>query len=140
MPTGETEQHMPTGDTGQGTRAQNLPCGPVAETLHSQCRGLGSIPGQGTRSHMPQLKIPCASTKNNVLHSATKSSQVTARKDPNTARMRQDSASATKTRHSQKKGGEGEKKMPGHSINLHNCMETYHDLKTKSLVKNKITI
>ena len=25
--------------------------------------GLGSIPGQGTRSHMPQLKILCAATK-----------------------------------------------------------------------------
>ena len=25
--------------------------------------GLGSIPGQGTRSHMPQLKIPCPTTK-----------------------------------------------------------------------------
>ena len=24
--------------------------------------GPGSIPGQGTRSHMPQLKIPCAAT------------------------------------------------------------------------------
>ena len=23
----------------------------------------GSIPGHGTRSHMPQLKIPCATTK-----------------------------------------------------------------------------
>ena len=24
--------------------------------------GLGSIPGHGTRSHIPQLKIPCATT------------------------------------------------------------------------------
>ena len=31
----------------------DLPGGPVA-SLHSQC--LGSIPGQGTRSHMLQLK------------------------------------------------------------------------------------
>ena len=26
--------------------------------LHSQCRGLSSVPGWGTRSHMPQLKDP----------------------------------------------------------------------------------
>ena len=32
--------------------------------------GPGSIPGQGTRSHMPQLKIPHAATKN--LHVITK--------------------------------------------------------------------
>ena len=25
--------------------------------------GPGSVPGQGTRSHMPQLKISCATTK-----------------------------------------------------------------------------
>ena len=32
--------------------------GPVTKTLGSQCVGaLGLIPGQGTRSHMPQLKI-----------------------------------------------------------------------------------
>ena len=33
-----------------------LPDGPVAKPLRSQCRGLGSPPGQGTRFHMPQLK------------------------------------------------------------------------------------
>ena len=27
---------------------------------HSSAGALGSTPGQGTRSHMPQLKIPCA--------------------------------------------------------------------------------
>ena len=32
--------------------------------------GLGSIPGQGTRPHMPQLQIPRAATKN--LHVVTK--------------------------------------------------------------------
>ena len=32
--------------------------------LHAPNAGAqGSIPGQGTRSHMPQLKIPCAATK-----------------------------------------------------------------------------
>ena len=51
----------------------DFPGGPVAKTLHSQCRGLGSVPGQGTRSHMPQLrihtlqqKILCAITKTEV--------------------------------------------------------------------------
>ena len=28
-----------------------------------KCRGLGSVPSQGTRSHMLQLKIPHAATK-----------------------------------------------------------------------------
>ena len=37
--------------------------GPVAKTLCSQCRGLGSIPGQGTGFHMLQLKIPSATAK-----------------------------------------------------------------------------
>ena len=32
----------------------DLPGGPVAKSSHSQC--LGSIPGQGTRSHKLQLK------------------------------------------------------------------------------------
>ena len=32
----------------------DLPAGPVAKSSHSQC--LGFIPGQGTRSHMLQLK------------------------------------------------------------------------------------
>ena len=31
--------------------------GPVAKTLCSQWRGLGSILGQGTRSHMPELRV-----------------------------------------------------------------------------------
>ena len=39
--------------------------GPVAKTHRSQCRGLGSIPIQGIRSHMSQqkLKILCAIAK-----------------------------------------------------------------------------
>ena len=36
---------------------------PVAENLHSQCRGPCSITVQGTRFHMPQLKIPYATMK-----------------------------------------------------------------------------
>ena len=38
---------------------RDFPGGPVAKTPCSQCRGLGSTPGQGTRSHMLQLR-PCA--------------------------------------------------------------------------------
>ena len=30
---------------------------PVAKTPHSKAGGLGSLPGQGTRSHMPQLRV-----------------------------------------------------------------------------------
>ena len=43
-----------------------LSCGPVVRwlRLHSpNAGGPGSIPGQGTRSHMPQLKVPHAATK-----------------------------------------------------------------------------
>ena len=32
--------------------------GPVAKPPSSQFRGLGSIPSRGTRSHMPQLRVP----------------------------------------------------------------------------------
>ena len=35
----------------------------VAKTPCSHCRVPGSIPCQGTRSHVVQLKIPCAATK-----------------------------------------------------------------------------
>ena len=44
--------------SGQG---RAFPGGPVAKTLCSQCRGPGSISGQGTRSYVSQL-----------LHAATK--------------------------------------------------------------------
>ena len=37
--------------------------GPQANTPCFQWRGLDLIPGQGTRSHMMQLKIPHAATK-----------------------------------------------------------------------------
>ena len=37
--------------------------GPVVKTPCSQCRGAGYIPGQETRSHMPQLKPGAAKTK-----------------------------------------------------------------------------
>ena len=50
---------------------RDFPGASVAKTPYSQCRGLVSIPGQGTRPcmlqlkrfHMPQLKVPQAATK-----------------------------------------------------------------------------
>ena len=36
---------------------QDFPGGPENKTPSSQWEGLGSIPGQGTRSHMPQLRV-----------------------------------------------------------------------------------
>ena len=49
---------------------RDFPGGPVAETLSSQCRGPGSIPGQGTRSHTTQwrLKILCAITQGSQIN------------------------------------------------------------------------
>ena len=44
-----------------GTRG--LPWCPVVETLCSQRRGPGSIPGQGTRSHIPQPRPACPKKK-----------------------------------------------------------------------------
>ena len=41
----------------------DFPGGPVAEILCFQYRGLGVIPGQRTRSHMLQLKIPDSAAK-----------------------------------------------------------------------------
>ena len=38
----------------------------MAKTVHSQCKGPGSIPSQATRSHIPQLNIPCATTIDQV--------------------------------------------------------------------------
>lgn len=35
----------------------------MAETLPSQCRGLGVIPGQEARSHLPQLRPGAAKKK-----------------------------------------------------------------------------
>ena len=54
---------------------RDFPAGPEDKTPRSQCRGPGSIPSWGTRSHMlqlrvhmPQLKIPHASTKDPTQH------------------------------------------------------------------------
>ena len=66
----------------------DFPGGPAAKTLHSQCRALGLIPGQGTRSHMPQvsvqrlqLKISYATTKK------TECSQINTFKNNNKAQQ-----------------------------------------------------
>ena len=40
---------------GLKNKAWDFPSGPVAKTLWFQTGGLGSIPGQGTRSHKLQL-------------------------------------------------------------------------------------
>ena len=47
---------------------RDFPGNLVAKTPKSQCSGLGSTPGQGTRSHMPQLrwKIPSGTIKDLV--------------------------------------------------------------------------
>ena len=47
------------------SRIEDFPGGPVAKTPCSQCRGPGSTPDQGTRSHMLQQrsKIPHVITK-----------------------------------------------------------------------------
>ena len=44
----------------------------VAKTPPSHCRGPGSIPDQGARSLMPQLKILRVATKIDILYTATK--------------------------------------------------------------------
>ena len=36
---------------------RDFPGGPVAKTLHSQYRELGSLPVQGAKFHMPQLGV-----------------------------------------------------------------------------------
>ena len=38
-------------------RPWDFPGGPVARTPAPNAGGLGSIPGQGTGSHMPQLRV-----------------------------------------------------------------------------------
>ena len=57
-----------------------FPGSSVAKIPHSQCRGPGYDPGQGTRSHMPQLRVPMPQLKrscmlqwrSNIPHAATK--------------------------------------------------------------------
>ena len=74
--------------TSTADKSRDFPGCPVAKTSHFQCKGwggvvvgwLGSISGQGTRSHMPQLKILHVVTKKScipqwrskILHATTK--------------------------------------------------------------------
>ena len=45
--------------------------GPVAKTPLSQYRGPGSVSGQGTRSHVPPLRLHLPQQRRNSLHAAT---------------------------------------------------------------------
>ena len=62
------EQYQKEEDRDRETENESLkekhdwgfPGGPVAKTPLSQCRGQGLIPGQGIRSHMPQLRPSAA--------------------------------------------------------------------------------
>ena len=51
-------------------RELEIPGGPVAKTSRSQRRDPGSIPGQGVRSHMLQLRLSMPQSK--ILHTAMK--------------------------------------------------------------------
>ena len=59
-----------------------FPGGPVAKTPAPNAGGCGLIPGQGTRSHIPQLEISCATMKgcwtqiNKILKKKKKTSMV----------------------------------------------------------------
>ena len=48
------------------TRNGDFPGSPVAETLHPNIRGTGSIPGQGTRSCMPHSAAKKKKATNSV--------------------------------------------------------------------------
>ena len=56
----------------------------MAKTLHFQGGGLGSIPGQGTRFHMPQLSIGRLELKIPLATTRTWSSQLNMGKDTGT--------------------------------------------------------
>ena len=73
----ESREGLRCGHEESRTKEGDFPGGPVAKTLRSQCRGPGLIPGQGTRSHLlqlrahiPQLNIPHVQQK--TPHAATK--------------------------------------------------------------------
>ena len=54
----------------------DFPRGPVAKTLASSAQGPGSIPGQGTRSHMPQLRAHILQLKISSVATKTWYSQI----------------------------------------------------------------
>ena len=53
-------------------RGTDFPGGPVVRTQAPNAGGLGSIPGQGTRSHMSQLKISHTAIKIKDLYQPNK--------------------------------------------------------------------
>ena len=53
--------------TNKSRQRWDFPGGPVAKTPCSHCRGLGSIPGQGTRSHTTTKGLNAA-TKDPACH------------------------------------------------------------------------
>ena len=57
------DKSAPGPSAGEWRGAGNFPGDPEAKILSSQCRGPGWIPGQGMRSHMPQLRRLHVSTK-----------------------------------------------------------------------------
>ena len=52
------------------TEISGIPWCLVVRTQHMQCQGRSLIPGQGTRSHMLQLRIHMPQLK--ILHATTK--------------------------------------------------------------------
>ena len=75
----------------QSRASGDFPGGAVVKNPLSQCRGLGSIPGQGTRSHMH------ATTKS--LHATTK--EPTCRNEGAHVPQLRSPPAATKTQHNQ---------------------------------------
>ena len=66
------------------TKLGDFPGGPVAETPCCRCRESGSIPGEGARSHMLQLKIlhitaktQCSQINKYILSKKKKKNQIT---------------------------------------------------------------
>ena len=54
---------MEQNDLAETWLCADFPRGPEAKTPRSQCKGHSSIPGQGTRSHMSQLRILLAASE-----------------------------------------------------------------------------
>ena len=52
----------------KGYLIRDFPGGPLAKTPCSQCRGLGSIPCQGTRPYMPQLRVCTCCNRDQTFH------------------------------------------------------------------------
>ena len=53
---------------GKSIKAWELPCGQWLRCCAPNAGGSGLIPGQGTRSHMPQLSIHVTTKNAKILH------------------------------------------------------------------------